>query len=263
MRVLITQDNPSQAQHLAHFLEAEGYEVASAPDARQALAMAQRDKPNLVISDALAPGMSGYELCTQIKNDRLLADVPVILLTTLSDPQDVIRGLECRADNFVLKPFDAEQLIRRIHYLLNREKQQAELPGKGLENVFSGQKHVITADRPRILDLLLSACEAAIQRNRELEQSHEAMRQAQHALVQQERLRALGQMASGIAHDINNAISPISLYAEALLEREQLSDKARGYLSNIQRAIDDVSQTVGRMREFYRPRELEPQLSDV
>jgi signal transduction histidine kinase/ActR/RegA family two-component response regulator len=100
-------------------------------------------------------------------------------------------------------------------------------------------------------------------RTRELEQNNEALRQAQNALIQQERLRALGQMASGIAHDINNAISPISLYTEALLEREQLSEKARGYLITIQRAIDDVAQTVGRMREFYRPRESEPQLADV
>src|SRR5688572_8379689 len=182
MRVLITQDDPSQAQHLAHFLAAEGYEVASAPDGRQALAMAQRDKPNLVISDAQTAGMTGYELCAQIKNDRQLADVPVILLTHLSDPQDVIRGLECRADNFVLKPFDAEQLIRRIRYLLDRQQHPAGSNG-GVENVFSGQKHVITADRPQILDLLLSTCEAAIQRTRELEQSNEALRQSQHALV--------------------------------------------------------------------------------
>jgi CheY-like chemotaxis protein len=70
-------------------------------------------------------------------------------------------------------------------------------------------------------------------------------------------------MASGIAHDINNAISPISLYTEAMLEREQLSERARGYLTTIQRAIDDVAQTVGRMREFYRPREPELLLADV
>jgi signal transduction histidine kinase len=101
-------------------------------------------------------------------------------------------------------------------------------------------------------------------RTRELEQSNETLRHAQNALIQQERLRALGQMASGIAHDINNAISPISLYTEAMLERETtLSDRARGYLTTIQRAIDDVAQTVGRMREFYRPREQELQLSDI
>jgi signal transduction histidine kinase len=294
--VLIAEDSPTQAQHLAHILEAEGYEVAVAANGRLALEMARNRKPRLLISDVIMPEMNGYDLCAQIKGDAALADVPVILVTTLSDPHDVIRGLECRADNFVLKPYDAEQLLRRIQFVLvNSQMRQSEQPGMGLEIVFSGQKHFITADRLQILNLLLSTYEAAIQRNRELsttrdtlhetnqelqqltleledrvrlrtrelEQSNEALRQAQNALIQQERLRALGQMASGIAHDINNAISPISLYTEALLEREQISDKARGYLTTIQRAIDDVAQTVGRMREFYRPREKELQLADV
>ena len=82
--------------------------------------------------------------------------------------------------------------------------------------------------------------------------------------MQQERLRALGQMASGIAHDINNAISPMSLYTESLLEREpNLSERARGYLVTIQRAIDDVARTVARMREFYREREAQLTLERV
>lgn len=92
-----------------------------------------------------------------------------------------------------------------------------------------------------------------------LQQAYDDLRQTQKTVMQQERLRALGQMASGVAHDINNAISPIALYTESLLEREPgLSDRARGYLATIQRAIEDVAQTVARMREFYRPRE--PQL---
>ncbi len=82
--------------------------------------------------------------------------------------------------------------------------------------------------------------------------------------MQQERLRALGQMASGIAHDINNAISPVSLYTESLLEREpNLSERARGYLTTIQRAIEDVARTVARMREFYREREAQLTLERV
>lgn len=86
-----------------------------------------------------------------------------------------------------------------------------------------------------------------------LQQAYEELRQSQQTILQQERLRALGQMASGIAHDINNAISPVSLYTESLLEREPgLSNRARDYLSTIQRAIADVAQTVARMREFYR-----------
>jgi signal transduction histidine kinase/ActR/RegA family two-component response regulator len=93
-----------------------------------------------------------------------------------------------------------------------------------------------------------------------LQHAYDDLRQSQHTVMQQERLRALGQMASGIAHDINNAISPIALYTESMLEREpNLSERARASLTTIQRAIDDVAGTVARMREFYRPRE--PQLA--
>ena len=97
-----------------------------------------------------------------------------------------------------------------------------------------------------------------------LQQAYNDLRQTQHTVMQQERLRALGQMASGIAHDINNAISPVSLYTESLLEREpNLSERARSYLLTIQRAIEDVARTVARMREFYREREAQLSLERV
>jgi PAS domain S-box-containing protein len=90
----------------------------------------------------------------------------------------------------------------------------------------------------------------------DLQSAYDELRQTQQAVMQQERLLALGQMASGIAHDINNAISPVTLYTESLLETEaNLSPRARGYLETIQRSIDDVAHTVARMREFYRQRE--------
>jgi signal transduction histidine kinase len=296
-RVLIAEGSATQSQLLTQILESNGFRVMSAANGKLALEMARRQKPGLVLAEAIMPEITGYELCSAIKDDPQLFDVPVILVTTLSDPQDVIRGLECRADNFILKPYAAEQLLKGIDStLVNNQVRPSEQPGGGLEIVFGGQKHFITADRLQILKLLLSTHEAAVHRNheftltrdtlletrrelqemtadlenrvklrtRELEQSNEALRQAQQTLIQQERLRALGQMASGIAHDINNAISPIALYTEALLEHETtLSERARGYLTMIQRAIDDASHTVGRMREFSRPRERDPQLSDV
>ncbi len=97
-----------------------------------------------------------------------------------------------------------------------------------------------------------------------LRQAYDELRQSQTSAMQQERLRALGQMASGIAHDINNAISPVSIYTESLLEREpNLSPRARSSLEVIQRAIDGVAATVARMREFYRPREPQMTLTEV
>ena len=97
-----------------------------------------------------------------------------------------------------------------------------------------------------------------------LQQAYDDLRQSQQAAMQQERLRGLGQMASGIAHDINNALSPVALYTEALLEKEPgVSERGRGYLATIQRAIEDVSKTVARMREFSRPRESQVVLAPV
>ncbi len=90
----------------------------------------------------------------------------------------------------------------------------------------------------------------------DLQLAYDDLRLSQQRVTQHERLRALGQMASGIAHDINNAISPITLYTEALLTHEPgLSPRARKQLETIQRAIDDVAHTVARMGEFYRRHE--------
>jgi signal transduction histidine kinase/ActR/RegA family two-component response regulator len=97
-----------------------------------------------------------------------------------------------------------------------------------------------------------------------LQRAYDDLRLSQETVVQQERLRALGQMASGVAHDINNAISPIALYTESLLERETtLSERARAYLTTIQTAIHDVARTVSRMREFYRPQDSHAALAKV
>jgi signal transduction histidine kinase len=273
--VLVAEEDAARPPRLAQLLGQHGYRVSSAPNGRLAFELALRHKPDVVITEMIMPDMHGYELCARIKAEPALAEFPVILVTTLSNPEDVVHGLECGADDLVFKPFDADHLLRRVGLALaNRRAARSEPRATGVEIALGERKHVITANRVRILDLLLSMYDTARHlnveleervrtRTRELEQSNELLRQSQLALIQQERLRALGQMASGIAHDINNAMSPIALYTEAMLERETLSERARGYLTTIQRALDDVSQTVGRMREFYRPREQEPQLADV
>ncbi len=97
-----------------------------------------------------------------------------------------------------------------------------------------------------------------------LQRAYDDLRDSQQAIMQQERLRALGQMASGIAHDINNAISPATLYVESILDRATaLDEKTRSQLETVQRAIGDVAQTVSRMGEFYRKREPENRLVPV
>lgn len=101
------------------------------------------------------------------------------------------------------------------------------------------------------------------ERHNALQHAYEDLRQTRDIVMRQERLRALGEMASGIAHDINNAISPASLYAESLLERENLSSTGRQQLAMVSRALENVAATVARMREFYRPHESQMTLRPV
>jgi len=97
-----------------------------------------------------------------------------------------------------------------------------------------------------------------------LQRAYEDLRQTQQTVMKQERLRALGQMASGIAHDVNNALTPAALYLQSLLERDRsLGAQARNYLRISLRAIEDVANTIARMREFYRPRETQIALLPV
>jgi signal transduction histidine kinase/CheY-like chemotaxis protein len=97
-----------------------------------------------------------------------------------------------------------------------------------------------------------------------LQQAYDELRQSQQAVLQQERLRALGQMASGIAHDINNAISPAALYTEFMIEKEpNLTPRGRESLQVIAHAVEDVAATVARLREFYRQREPDAGLAPV
>ena len=472
IEILIAEDSPTQAEQLHYILSLHGYQLTVVRNGLEALAAIAKRPPTLVISDVIMPYMDGYQLCSQIKRDSQLRNLPVILLTSLSDPADVVKGLESGADSFIFKPYDEQYLLTRISYTLaNRHLRENESAQMGVEVVFAGRKFFITSDRLQILNLLLSTYEAAVHKNQELtttqdelrhlndhlesrikertvaleaevverkqaqsklqlqlgrldllyritraigerqdlqsifqvvirrleddlpidfgciclyqpatetlsvvsigvksrevgnelaqsretgipiesnglascvhgqllyesdtekavsvfaqrlsrsglrslviapllaestvfgvliaarrqpkafssaecefvrqlsehvalaahqsrlhgnlQKAYDDLRLSQQTLMQQDRLRALGQMASGVAHDINNAISPVALYTESLLEQEtSISERGRNYLVTIRRAIEDVAQTVSRMREFYRPHE--PQMT--
>jgi signal transduction histidine kinase/ActR/RegA family two-component response regulator len=129
------------------------------------------------------------------------------------------------------------------------------------------QPHAFSSDDCEFLRQLSSHVALAAHQARlydALQDAYQDLRQTQQTVMQQERLRALGQIASGVAHDINNALSPAALYTQSMLTHEAgLSPRAREHLVVIQRAIDDVARTVQRMRAFYLPRGLELTLAPV
>ena len=180
--ILIVEDSRLQAMNLQYILEQNGYQTSIARNGAEALNTLGRQRPTMVISDIEMPEMDGYELCQAIKTDADLKDLPVILLTSLSDPKDVVKGLECGADNFVVKPYDEQFLLSRIHYILANQELRAERALDGgvttdIEVFFAGQKHILSSapTAQRTVDLLLGTYETAIQKNLELRAAKEQL----------------------------------------------------------------------------------------
>jgi PAS domain S-box-containing protein len=181
--ILIVEDSRTQAEHLKHILERNGYAVATAFDGESALEILRSRKPGIVISDIMMPGMDGYALCKRIRSDESMQGVAFILLTFLSDPEDVIKGLECGADNFIIKPYEEGQLLAQLEYTLANESLRdgaRSLPG--VEVVFSNRRHFITSGRIQILSLLLSTYETVIAKNKALARTQDELRNLNNRL---------------------------------------------------------------------------------
>jgi PAS domain S-box-containing protein/putative nucleotidyltransferase with HDIG domain len=168
-KILIVEDSPTQAKELKHLLERNNYEVEVAINGLEALNVLEGMKPLVVISDIVMPVMDGYELCRRIKDTENIRDISVILLTSLSEPEDVIKSLACGADYFLTKPYDERGLLTRIQYIIaNRDLESATQTKVGIEIIFGNQRYYINSDRLQILNLLLSTYETAVQKKREL-----------------------------------------------------------------------------------------------
>jgi len=169
--ILIVEDSKSQAIYLKNLLENHGYRISVAHDGRHAVRILEKEYiPHIVISDIVMPYMNGYELCSHIKRQESLKNIPIILLTALSDPEDVIQALACGADNLVTKPFSESLLLNRIHAaLLNKELRSGTCSQDGIEIHYAGKQHVISARHQQIIDLLFSTYESAAYKNRQLE----------------------------------------------------------------------------------------------
>jgi signal transduction histidine kinase len=170
IEILIVEDSPTQAERLRRLIQSMQYKARVAANGQVALAAIRERKPNLVLSDIVMPEMNGYDLCRAIKSDPTLRDIPVILVTSLNDPKDIIRGIESGADNFIRKPYAEDYLLNRIgHMLKNQLLRKDQNVDVGIALYLGEQKHFINADRQQILDLLISTYEQAVQVNGELQ----------------------------------------------------------------------------------------------
>jgi putative two-component system response regulator len=126
-RILVVDDQPSIAGLMSQLLSARGYDVVTAASAEQAEAEVSRQMPDLILSDVMMPGKSGYDLCRGLKDNPATRLIPFVLITGLTDSNDKVRGIEAGADDFLNKPVLAEELIARVKSLLRLKEFTDEL----------------------------------------------------------------------------------------------------------------------------------------
>jgi DNA-binding response OmpR family regulator len=167
--ILIVEDSVVEAEILRRILVRAGYTVALAKNGEEGLQAARAHRPALVLSDIQMPLMNGYELCHEIKYDMTLWNVPVVLLTILSEPEDIMQAINGGADGYIIKPFDDVCLLERVRTLLAspiRRKRSEEHRSEKVE--YNGKPYTIIGGNQQMLYLLLSVYENTLVQNRNL-----------------------------------------------------------------------------------------------
>jgi two-component system alkaline phosphatase synthesis response regulator PhoP len=132
-KVLCVEDDVNLQKSLSFILWREGYEVVVARTGEEALELARKEKPDLVLLDLILPGIDGYRVCSVLKKDPFTADILIVMLTARKQVEDIVFGLKEYADDYITKPFEPEILLARIQALLRRKAKREEKEKAPLE----------------------------------------------------------------------------------------------------------------------------------
>ena len=174
--ILIVDDTPDNIRFLSSLLLEQGYNVRKSINGQMALTAAKTLPPDLILLDINMSGMNGYEVCERLKEDTQTSSVPIIFLSALDDVLDKVKAFQVGGVDYITKPFQIEEVLVRIQNQLTIQSLQTQLKAQ----------------------------------NTQLQQALGNLKKAQAQLVQKEKMIGLGQLAAGMAHEINNSIGFIS-----------------------------------------------------
>jgi C4-dicarboxylate-specific signal transduction histidine kinase len=278
--VLIAEDSIIQAAMLKRTLSAAGYRVLVAKDGAEALREAEGESPSILITDVVMPEMDGFELCRSLRAQPETAELPILLLTTLSSPEDILEGLAAGADDYLVKPYQEQAILDKVAAMLGTINSE-DRAFSGLDEIpfaYHGRDYTIPFRPQTTLRLLMSTYEHAIEQNKalvaareeitlinrelerkvaertaelaaanqRLEQSLRELYSTEEQLMQSEKLSAIGEMVGGIVHEINNPVMGAINYVQYAIGQssdEQLTD----FLRKAEERIRQVSKLVEAM----------------
>ena len=180
--ILVVDDTPANLGLLSDLLTANGYRVRPAPSGRLALRAAKNNPPDLILLDINMPEMDGFEVCERLKSDKQLRAIPILFISALTDTEDKVKAFQAGGQDYITKPFQAEEVLARVETHLNNRRYQVALSEK----------------------------------SQALQTAFDQLKAAQDRLIQSEKMASLGVLTAGIAHEINNPINYIKTSALAL-----------------------------------------------
>lgn len=228
-KILLVDDDTLSRDMLALTLESAGHSVLMAANGSKALEEARRQRPDLVITDVLMPVMDGFELCRQCKADETLRTVPIVLYSSdYIDPSEQQLGVELGACRYLVKPAPPEVVRKVVDEVLSEQPVQAETAS------LDDEMRVLRSYNEVLFNKLEAKMNELQRSIAEYQKSESSLKAMQAQIIQQEKMASIGQLAAGVAHEINN---PMGFITSNLTSLGKYAERLDSYIAALQASL--------------------------
>lgn len=262
-RILLIEDSRTQAERIRALLEADHFEVVHALDGETGLRAFEQGAFELVLSDIILPGLSGYDVARRIKALPDRSGVPVVLITGLEDPRDILRALQSGADNYISKAHLDETLVPHIRDLLTTRRLRATSSNGAVSVRFMDDEYAIDGNIEQVLDLLVTTFKDNVRAKAELEASHRRLELKNEGLRRADTLRK--ELSALVVHDLKSPTSGLLMLAQMQLRKADIKEADRVRWRMVFSTSEMLQRMVLNLLDISRSEDgaLEPMLTSV
>jgi putative nucleotidyltransferase with HDIG domain len=252
-RILVLEDSELQAKRLLDLLEDDGYAVTAAGDGAEGLDMLKKSAPDLIMCDVWMPVMDGLEFCRTVKQDKRLAHIPLMLITSLSEPKDVAQGLNAGADYYLTKPYSSSLLLSMVHSITHHQQSYSPKGVATVEVRLRDRLQKISASPHQIANFLFSTYENLVSHNKDLSHAKRELKSANDRLEERIKEKTLRLEQEIAGHKkTNETLTKTLMGTVGALAR--VVDMRDPYTAGHQMRVGELAYAIGRSLGFPEDR---------